>query len=261
MDLISAHRQGLIEQLDEEVAALAGRPCDHRQRAIVLHHLYDHSRGNHLWALAEAWRSLRIGAGLEALGRSVDRWGWIGARRQAAGKALKQMAEELGEAQRRRTIAAYRVYRMTGIAALRDEPEANSARDLLMQGHAARRAGSSLMPEARQALADEVEAIAAAAVAQAELAVAWGAIDATALRRAAHRLIGDKALARLAAMNRRRGAESAERALRSEPSLPASFRANPAQHFYALQQQLRERRRQQWREACDREPDAFELAA
>ena len=31
--------------------------------------------------------------------------------------------------------------------------------------------------------------------------------------------------------------------------------------FYALQQMLRERQRQQWREACDREPDAFELAA
>jgi len=44
-------------------------------------------------------------------------------------------------------------------------------------------------------------------------------------------------------------------------ALPASFRANPAQHFYALQQMLCERRRQQWREACDLEPDAFELAA
>jgi len=43
--------------------------------------------------------------------------------------------------------------------------------------------------------------------------------------------------------------------------LPPAFKANPAQHFYALQQMLRERRRQLWREACDREPDAIELAA
>jgi hypothetical protein len=47
----------------------------------------------------------------------------------------------------------------------------------------------------------------------------------------------------------------------NDPALPVSFRANPAQHFYALQHMLRERRRQRMREACDREPDAFELAA
>jgi hypothetical protein len=48
--------------------------------------------------------------------------------------------------------------------------------------------------------------------------------------------------------------------LRADP-VAGFFRANPAQHFYALQHALAERRRRQWREACDREPDAFELAA
>ena len=52
MDIIAAHQQGLIEQLDAEVEALAGRPHDHSQRAIVLLHLYEHSKGGHGWALA-----------------------------------------------------------------------------------------------------------------------------------------------------------------------------------------------------------------
>ena len=49
MDIIAAHQQGLIEQLEEDVKALAGRLRDHGQRAVVLHHLYDHSRGIHGW--------------------------------------------------------------------------------------------------------------------------------------------------------------------------------------------------------------------
>jgi hypothetical protein len=86
-------------------------------------------------------------------------------------------------------------------------------------------------------------------------------VDRTILRRAARRLVGDHAIARAAALDERRGNIWVEQQLRDDPALPASFRANPAQHFYALQHMLRERRRQQWREDCDREPDAFELAA
>ena len=36
MDIIAAHQQGLIEKLAEEAAALAGRPKDFGQRAVVL---------------------------------------------------------------------------------------------------------------------------------------------------------------------------------------------------------------------------------
>jgi len=61
--------------------------------------------------------------------------------------------------------------------------------------------------------------------------------------------------------DRKRGWPKIESALRRDPALPASFQANPAQHFFALQNVLAERRRQQWREACDREPDSFGLAA
>jgi len=90
---------------------------------------------------------------------------------------------------------------------------------------------------------------------------AWRAIDATGLRRAAHGLLGARAMSRALDRDRKRGWPKIESALRRDPALPASFQANPAQHFFALQNVLAERRRQQWREACDREPDSFGLAA
>ena len=264
MDIIAAHRQGLIEQLDEEVGALAGRPHDFAQRAVVLHHLYDHSRGNHLWALAEARRSLRIAAGLPALRQRLDRWGWVISRRDEARVALEGLANAVGEVARLRTIAVYRAYRVTGTPALCDEIDASMGADLaasLAQCHATRRSGSEMSEAERQLLAHQCEQSAASAVAIVKLEAAWAAIEATWLRRAARRLVGEKALAKQAARDRRRGAGRVEIDLRNDPALPAPFRANPAQHFYALQQMLRDRRRQQWREACDLEPDAFGLAA
>jgi len=95
MDIIAAHQHGLIEQLDDEVLALAGRVTDHAQRAMVLHHLYDHSRGNHVWALAEARQSLRIASGIARLERRIARWGWTVLKRDQAVFALEQMADAI----------------------------------------------------------------------------------------------------------------------------------------------------------------------
>jgi hypothetical protein len=264
MDIIAAHQQGLIEQLDDEVAALAGRGRDHSQRAVVLHHLYDHSGGSHGWALAEARREILISSGLAALKRKLGQWNWRGANRDQERVALEHLAHALGEAGRARTAAAYRAYRLSATKALRAEAEASLPPALLIafdQCHAARRAGHQYAAEARLALADESERLADAAVDRAALDAAWTAIDASRLRRATHRLLGEPALAYVAARDERRGSAKVERLLLGEAALPASFRANPAQHFYALQQMLRERQRKQWREACDQEPDAFELAA
>jgi hypothetical protein len=264
MDIIGAHRQGLIDQLDEEVAALAGQGRDHAQRAVVLHHLFDHSRGNHGWALAEARRTLRIAGGLDKLRRRLGRWGWLHGDRDRARDALDRLARALGEADRRRTINAYRAYRLSSAPALRDAAEAclgAALLELLDQCHAARRSGTSLSAEAQEELARLSDDFAGAGIDQDPIAAAWAAIRATGLNRAARRLLGDKALAHQAAKDMRRGPVIVEQALRADATLPQGFRANPAQHFYALQHQLRARRRQQWREACDREPDAFELAA
>lgn len=264
MDIISVHQQGLIEQLDEEVAALAGHPRDHGQRAIVLHHLFDHSRGSHGWALAEACRALRIAAGLAALERQIERWGWLTGGRDEARAALRLLGEAIGEASRVRTAEAYRAYRLSATKALRAEAERTLAPTLLSAldgSHTARRAAVELSDDQRLAMAEESELLAASSVNLEMVDAAWAAIDKTSLRRAARRLLGDKALDKGAVRDERRGWVKVERELRNDPALPAAFRANPAQHFYALQHALAERRRQRWREACDREPDAFELAA
>jgi hypothetical protein len=82
----------------------------------------------------------------------------------------------------------------------------------------------------------------------------------TRLARAARRLLADASIEREVTHRLRRGWPQAERRLRVDPSLPAAFRANPAQHFYALQQALAQKRRQRWREDADRD-DAVSLAA
>jgi hypothetical protein len=264
MDIIAAHQQGLIEQLEEDVKALAGRPCDHGQRAVVLHHLFDHSRGVHGWALAEARRELRIARALAALGQRLDRWGWMISGREQARSALAMLAAALGEESRARCAAAYGAYRLSATLALRSEAEARLPAELLAsleQSHGARRTRLAVETESTLLLGELSEAYAASAADEQALASAWQAIDVTRLARTARRLVGDKALDRAAARDRKRGLSNVEARLRADPMLPASFQANPAQHFYALQYALAERRRQQWREACDREPDAFELAA
>lgn len=264
MDIIAAHQQGLIEKLEDEAAALAGRPKDYGQRAVVLHHLYDHSRGQHIWALAEAKRELRIAGAIDRLRRRLARWGWLASRRERARLALDELERALGEASRARCVAAYNAYRLAGTHSLRDEAERIVPADLLQllaACHSARRSGDAVSGHDIASLFEESEALAVAAVEAEAMGAAWVAIDATGLRRAAHRLLGGKALDRALARDRKRGWLKIERELRKDPALPATFRANPAQHFYALQNVMAERRRQQWREECDREPDAFELAA
>ena len=264
MDIIAAHRHGLIEKLEEEVAALAGRPRDHGQRAVVLHHLYDHSRGALEWALAEARRELRIAAGLDQLRQRLKRWGWLTRRRSKAADALAQLADAMGRAARHRCAAVHRAYRLSGVSALHGEAELGLPADILSSldhCHSARRKREPVPAEVRQALALQCEELASADCLPDELSAAWAAILATGLGRPARKLLGDKALDRAGARDGKRGWGRIERELRADERLPAAFRANPAQHFYSMQQLLSEKRRQQWREECDREPDAFGLAA
>lgn len=262
MDIIASHQQGLIEQLEEEVAALAGRPRDHGQRAIVLHHLYDHSRGAHGWALAEARRELHIAGALAELEQRIGRWGWMISDREGARAALATLAKALGGVSRARCAAAYSAYRLSATRALRSEAEQRVPGELLNlldRCHAARRQGNAEVDQA--ALAELSELHAASAVELDVLESAWADVRRTGIARAATKLLGEKTMAGLRQRDTKRGWPKVEAELRNDPALPAAFRANPAQHFYALHRDLAERRRQQWREACDREPDAFELAA
>lgn len=261
MDIIAAHQLGLLEQLDHEVAALAGRRHDHGQRAVVLHHLYHHSRGEHLWALAEARREARIANALVQLERRIGRWGWSAAARGEAKIALDNLADALGEHARHRAATAYRAYRLSATAALRGEAVHSvpaALLDALDRCHAARRGGASMTDGARCALAEASEA---AAGNDSAVDHGWADINATRLGAAARALIGPRAMARADLVADRRGAAWAEARLRGDKALPQAFRANPAQHFYALLHALGERRRKQWREEADREPDAVALAA
>ena len=264
MDIIASHQHGLIEKLNEELVALAGRASDHVQRAVVLHHLYDHSRGGHVWALAEARRALVTARAIAKLRAKLNGWGWSSRSREEAGNALNLFEQGIGEAARARTAAAYCAYRMSATPPLWAEAERSLAPSLLTAlslCHAARREKTDMLGEDRDALAAECEAAASLAVDELAVERGWAAIDASRLKRVAHRLLGAKALARDAEMLRRKGWARAETELRADPALPAAFRANPAQHFYALQHALAERRRQKWRQACDCEEDAVALAA
>jgi hypothetical protein len=163
-----------------------------------------------------------------------------------------------------RCTAAYLAYRLSATPALRCEAEQRLPQPLLAildECHAARRSGEAVSGETVSMLAELSEAHALAAVDPQALSSAWSAIGATWLRRPASRMLGARSLVRAEARDRKRGPAKAEQALRNHPRLPASFRANPAQHFYALRHALAERRRQRWREACDLEADSFELAA
>lgn len=264
MDIIAAHQQGLTEQLEEDVRALTGRSRSHGQRAVVLHHLFDHSRGTHAWALAEARRELRIARAIVTLDRRINRWGWLMRGREGAELAWKNLVEAIGEASRARCAASYRAYRLTASAALIGEAERllpTALVELLQHCHRARRSDEPFPDELRGALWDESEQLAQSVVDPSRLNAAWLAIEATGLKRAARRLLRERVLERAAERDCNRGCVHVEREFRNDPLLPKSFRANPAQHFYALQQAMAERRRQQWREACDRDADGFELAA
>jgi hypothetical protein len=263
MDIIAAHQQGLLEQLEAEVADLAGRPRDHGQRAIVLHHLYDHSRGAHGWALAEARQALRIAARLQKLDRYVERWGWRMRDREQAKAALQLLADSLGCEGQKRTAATYRAYRMTATAALHPVAEECLPGDLygsLLLCHRSRRDAAASPACETMALAEASENWAAGAADAAAIAHAWDAIRACGLRRVAERLLGSQALAKSAMRDARQGGLKLEAEVRNHRLLPAAFAANPAQHFYALQLALANRRRQQWREACDAD-EAVALAA
>ncbi|MBA3668392.1 MAG: hypothetical protein H0W65_11850 [Sphingomonas sp.] len=260
MGIIAAHQQGLIEQLDNEVEDLAGRPGDHGQRAVVLHHLYDHSNGGHGWALVEARRALRIAAGLAALERTAGRL-WVPGAKTEAIIALGRLRAALGEAPQARCAHAYRAYRLSATKALRGNAESVLPPDLLAAldaCHAARREGACLDAAARRALFHASENFAPA---NEPLEVARERLRSTRLRRIAEKLVGERALAGEALLGERKGWGWLEARLRRDPALPASFRANPAQHYYALQRALQERRRKQWGEASDREADAVALAA
>lgn len=250
MDIIAAHRQGLTEKLDVECADLAGRERDFGQRAIVLHHIYDHSQGTHWWALIEAGRQMATDRALQALDVEIGRWWHSRARRAVADDSLLVLRRALGAEGARRTAAAYRAYRMAGTPALSDGLTQEISPDHaagLIELHAERRLGRSIDADRAAALAEAVEQDVGSDP-DGAVAAALLAIDRSFLRRRARREWKAPPLADIIARQRKRGWDKLERALREDPFLPAAFHANPAQHFFALQHGLADRRRKDWLE-------------
>lgn len=248
MDIIAAHREGLTQKLDVECADLAGRARDFGQRAIVLHHLYDHSLGTHWWALVEARRQMAMDRALQALEAKAKGW-WRGrVSREAAATALLGLRQALGEEAARRTAAAYRAYRMAGTPALLDSLETIASAEhgrLLVGLHAQRRDGQAIGAGESEALAIAVEQDVGDDP-DGMVAQAFARVDTTFLGQAARRALKTTPLDKTIIRQRKRGWASIERALRDDPFLPAAFRANPAQHFFALQHGLADRRRRDW---------------
>lgn len=253
MDIIAAHRQGLTEKLELECADLAGRPRDYGQRAIVLHHLFDHSQGTHWWALIEASRQMATDRALQSLEARTGGWWRRRATRDAANLALADLRTALGKEAARRTAHAYRAYRMAGTPALVDALDQMIAPEHargLVALHAERREGRAIDAGRSDGLALAVEADIGADP-EGSVARAMEAMDRTFLGRAARKALKVQPLPQVIRRRAKRGWASLDRALREDPFLPAAFRANPAQHFFALQHALADRRRRDWVEGAD----------
>lgn len=229
MDLISAHRQGLADQLLEEAPGLSGRARDGVQRAIVLHHLFDHSGGRHAYALLAASGALAIEPGLEAMRRAARRAWWRarGRRRAALLERIERFAACVRDIDRARCEAMWIAYRA-----------------------AQHGATSSLVPTDLAGLGGGEDGRALFLAHQGWAEAQWGmeleaalvALD-WPLGAAPVRRIVEALRIPLTALQPRGGLRKVERAVLADPRLPTGFAANPAQHYYALQRSMAAKRR------------------
>lgn len=254
MDLIAAHRLGLVEQLETEARALAGGPGACAQRAVVYFHLYDHGGASHGHALLCAEAALDLPRALAAMTKAVGaRWWWRRARRSDLLERVAAFGAAAREIDRRRCemmTVAYRLAATPGLAGearLRLPPAlADAFAELLVarrdgEGNAAQRRALFEAHDAWLAaqLGGEIEAAVAAldwplAAGLVERATGALRVTATAHERA-----------------ERDGWSKRAAAVRRDPALPAAFAANPGQHYYRLQRDLAERRRKAVFDAID----------
>ena len=235
MDIIASHRIGLVERHRHEAEALAGRDRDLVQRAIVYHHLYDHSAGRHGFALLCASGALELDSRLDRLAKSARRSRWrLGrAGRDALVERVAAFSTALRRIDRERCQAMLFNYRLALAPSLRREAADLMPQDLL----AALREGSArALCVAQWSWADEHWG---AAIEAAMADLAWP------LRRKAVAAALAALLPTRADFDRagRSGWEAVERRITGAPALPYGFAGNPARHYYALQRALADRRR------------------
>ena len=245
MDIIASHQQGLVEILSADAQALGGGPGDAVQRAMAYHHLADSLRLADAFALLAAGAALRIAPAIEAMRRQVERnrWRLSRGRREALLARVAAFGEALHALDAARCAGALLAYRLVATPGLGQEARRRLAPELIAAIEACRLAEGARSAAWRRRLF-----LARQAQAEAEagdgLEAAIAALDwplGAAPVRAAIALIRipiaefDRAEAA--------GLGAVERRLRRSRAFPASFAANPAQAFYALQRRLAERRR------------------
>ena len=275
MDIIASQRQYALEELLAEAEALAGRTSDFGQRAMVYHHLYDHSLGNHGFPLLAAHGAL-WGADYFRQGRRLGRWlqwRFRSARRGQAMAALERFAEALREINRQVCVETYLAYRLTASTMLRGEAERRIEPRLLTAldtVHAARRSGRLASRDERRELFAAFFEWEQEAIVGPQLTAAFAEFDWPELNWMARRSVirfaylgrrplrfrdfssREERLAKgMAAFDRaeRKGWDKVATSLAAYRALPPGFLANPARHFYELQRRIAEKRRR-----CQIEP-------
>ena len=105
--------------LHSEAERLAGRNCDLAQRATVYHHIYHHSRGNHLFPLIAAHGALWAG-GYFAFGMQLGKWlSWTSlfsaTSRQHKRELLAEFADAFRNVNRLVCIETYMTYHFSAL--------------------------------------------------------------------------------------------------------------------------------------------------
>jgi hypothetical protein len=245
MDIIASHQGGLIEQLEAEATALAGRACDSVQRAITCHHVADMLGLAHGYALLAAEASLALDEALARLERQAGRWRWSVSRTARA--ELVERARVFAAAARRidgeRCAGVLMAYRLVATPGLGGEAKRRLDSEMLASLQAVQSTRGETDRDARRALFDAharwAEKMFGAAVDEAVAALGWPHGPKAVRAVVAALLIPAAQLERA----ERRGLWRVEARLRKSKRMPEGFAANPAQAFFKLQRQIIERRR------------------
>lgn len=250
-----------IRALRAQAIALAGRPGHLVQRASVYHHLYRHSRGNHVFPLLAAhgalWASGYFRRGLRAGRVAAGVMSLVGADGARRLTALHALAEAFRDINRRVCVETWFIYHLSSRAHLTADAERLIPADLhahMRRCHDARRSGRSLSAAERRALFTaffgwEQAAIVGPAVEQAFAAFDWSLVRKVALRpRVAFAYLPDPLPFRDFANTAERiakglvafdggeriGWSRVERSLSDYGIMPPAFARDPATHFRNL---------------------------
>ena len=245
MDIIASHQSGLVEQLEAEAAALAGRPRDAVQRAIICHHVADMVGLSHGYALLAAHASFGIDAAMARLERRARRWHMRSSRAERA--ALGQRVASFGDALRRldaeRCVGVLMAYRLVATPGLGGEAERRLDPELLdcLRAVQAKReqASGDLRRELFIAHRRWAEEAFGGRLSEAVAALDWPFSPAAVRAAMAAVLIPARDYERA----ERRGLARLAARLRRSRRLSQEFSANPAQAFFNLQREVVERRR------------------